>query len=103
MKKKLLLNLFIIFFSTNVFAALDITISQGKVEPTPIAITNFYGENEVISKNGKILRDIISKNLTNSGLFYTVDDSLYIQKGNLVEKVPRFEDWKIGRYGDWEI
>ena len=95
MKKKLLLNLFIIFFSTNVFAALDITISQGKVEPTPIAITNFYGENEVISKNGKILRDIISKNLTNSGLFYTVDDSLYIQKGNLVEKVPRFEDWKI--------
>ncbi|MDC0861416.1 Tol-Pal system beta propeller repeat protein TolB [Alphaproteobacteria bacterium] len=95
MKKKLFLNLFIIFFSTNVFAALDITISQGKVEPTPIAITNFYEESEIISKNGEILRNIISKNLTNSGLFYTVDDSLYIQKGNLVEKVPRFEDWKI--------
>ena len=95
MKKQFSLILFIVFFSSNVFAALEVTISQGKVEPTPIAITDFFGSSDKATKGGKILREIISNNLTNSGLFYTVDEDLYIQSDNLVDKVPRFEDWKI--------
>jgi TolB protein len=87
--------LFFILFSIKSFAALDITISQGKVEPTPIAITQFFGSEADTSRYGNTLRDIISKNLTNSGLFYTVNEDLYIQSDNLVEKVPRFEDWKL--------
>ena len=74
---------------------MDVTISQGKVEPTPIAITSFFGNSDKTVKGGEVLREIISNNLTNSGLFYTVDDDLYIQSDNLVDKVPRFEDWKI--------
>ena len=95
MKKQFSLILFIVFFSSNVFAALEVTISQGKVEPTPIAITDFFGSSDKAAKGGKILREIISNNLTNSGLFYTVDEDLYIQSDNLVDKVPRFEDWKV--------
>ena len=87
--------LFFLIFSFKSFAALDITISQGKVEPTPIAITQFFGSEADTSRFGGTLRDIISKNLTNSGLFYTVNEDLYIQSDNLVEKVPRFEDWKL--------
>ena len=87
--------LFFLLFSVKSFAALDITISQGKVEPTPIAITQFFGSEADTSRYGNTLRDIISKNLTNSGLFYTVNEDLYIQSDNLVEKVPRFEDWKL--------
>ena len=87
--------LFFLIFSFKSFAALDITISQGKVEPTPIAITQFFGSEADTSRFGSTLRDIISKNLTNSGLFYTVNEDLYIQSDNLVEKVPRFEDWKL--------
>ena len=87
--------LFFILFSIKSFAALDITISQGKVEPTPIAITQFFGSEADTSRYGNTLRDIISKNLTNSGLFYTVNEDLYIQSDNLVDKVPRFEDWKL--------
>jgi TolB protein len=81
--------------SFNAFAALDVTISQGKVEPTPIAITSFFGNNDNSNKAGLVLREIISNNLSNSGLFYTIDENLYIQSDNLVQKVPRFEDWKI--------
>ena len=95
MKKYSYLVILIIFLVPNAFAALDVTISQGKVEPTPIAITNFFGNNDQTTKRGEVLREIISNNLTNSGLFYTVDDELYIQSDNLVDKVPRFEDWKI--------
>jgi len=74
---------------------LEVTISQGKVEPTPIAITQVFGVDADTSRYGNTIRQIISNNLTNSGLFYTVNEDLYIQSDNLVEKVPRFEDWKL--------
>ena len=95
MKKYYYLTILLIFFVPSSYAALDVTITQGKVEPTPIAITNFFGNSDKTVKGGEVLREIISNNLTNSGLFYTVDDDLYIQSDNLVDKVPRFEDWKI--------
>ena len=85
----------IFFFSFKAFAALDVTISQGKVEPTPIAITQVFGNDADTARYGNTIREIISNNLTNSGLFYTVNEDLYIQSDNLVEKVPRFEDWKL--------
>ncbi len=88
------LTLFI-FFSINSFATLDVTISQGQVEPTPIAITQIFGSEADTARYGNTIREIISNNLTNSGLFYTVNEDLYIQSDNLVEKVPRFEDWKL--------
>jgi TolB protein len=84
-----------IFFAFNSFGALEVTISQGKVEPTPIAITQVFGVDADTSRYGNTIRQIISNNLTNSGLFYTVNEDLYIQSDNLVEKVPRFEDWKL--------
>ena len=40
MIKKILI---ILFFSLNSNAALEVTIAQGKVEPTPIAITQIFG------------------------------------------------------------
>ena len=76
------------FITYNSYAALEVTIAQGKVEPTPIAITQVFGEDADTSRYGNTLREIISNNLTNSGLFYTVNEDLYIQSDNLVEKVP---------------
>ena len=84
-----------IFFAFNSYGALEVTIAQGKVEPTPIAITQVFGEDADTSRYGNTIRQIISNNLTNSGLFYTVNEDLYIQSDNLVEKVPRFDDWKL--------
>tara|TARA_Y100000996_G_C22543571_1_gene650906 strand:+ start:600 stop:1916 length:1317 start_codon:yes stop_codon:yes gene_type:complete len=90
---KYFLLLFFITFKS--FAALEVTISQGKVEPTPIAITQIFGADADTARYGNTIREIISNNLTNSGLFYTVNEDLYIQSDNLVDKVPRFEDWKL--------
>ena len=92
MLKFFLIFFFIVFKS---YAALEVTISQGKVEPTPIAITQVFGNDADTARYGNTIREIISNNLTNSGLFYTVNEDLYIQSDNLVNKVPRFEDWKL--------
>ncbi len=86
---------FFFLFTINSIFALEVTISQGKVEPTPIAITQVFGSDADTSRYGNTIRQIISNNLTNSGLFYTVNEDLYIQSDNLVEKAPRFEDWKL--------
>ena len=75
MIKKILL---ILFFSLNANAALEVTIAQGKVEPTPIAITQIFGADSDTARYGNTLRQIINNNLTNSGLFYTVNEDLYI-------------------------
>lgn len=92
MPKFFLIFFFVVFKS---YAALEVTISQGKVEPTPIAITQVFGNDADTARYGNTIREIISNNLTNSGLFYTVNEDLYIQSDNLVNKVPRFEDWKL--------
>ena len=83
------------FFKYEIIWRSEVTISQGKVEPTPIAITQIFGLDADTSRFGNTIREIISDNLTNSGLFYTVNEDLYIQSDNLVDKVPRFEDWKL--------
>jgi len=57
-EKTILINSIYSFFSSNVFAALEVTISQGKVEPTPIAITDFFGSSDKAAKGGKILREL---------------------------------------------
>ena len=34
----------LIFFALKSYGALEVTIAQGKVEPTPIAITQVFGD-----------------------------------------------------------
>ena len=41
-----------IFFAFNSYGALEVTIAQGKVEPTPIAITQVFGEDADTSRYG---------------------------------------------------
>ena len=52
-----------LFFTFHSYAALEVTIAQGKVEPTPIAITQVFGEDADTSRYGNTLREIISNNL----------------------------------------
>ena len=44
--------------------ALDLTITQGTVKPTPIAITDFYSKNNQSYKVGKNISEVISNNLS---------------------------------------
>ena len=61
MPKFFLIFFFVVFKS---YAALEVTISQGKVEPTPIAITQVFGNDADTARYGNTIREIISNNLT---------------------------------------
>ena len=85
---------FLIFFTSKV-VALDLTITQGTIKPTPIAISNFYSPNEMTQKIGKNISIVISDNLERSGLFNPINQKAFIQSEESLSKGPRFEDWKV--------
>ncbi len=76
-------------------SALEVTLTQGSIKPTPIAITNFISNNDGVSSLGKNITSVISDNLERSGLFIPIDKKAFVQDENSLSKGPRFEDWKL--------
>ena len=85
--------LFILFFKYSY--ALEVTLTQGTVKPTPIAITDLYSSNNSNLKIGKNISAVISDNLERSGLFLPIDQKAFIQDSESLINQPRFEDWKV--------
>ena len=71
------------------------TLTQGTVKPTPIAITDFFSNEDKTKKIGKNISMVISDNLERSGLFMPIDKKSFIQTEESLSIQPRFEDWKI--------
>ena len=91
---KFLLFIFVSLLSLNVLS-LEVTLTQGNVKPTPIAITNLFSSNSDFEKIGKNISDVISDNLERSGLFIPIDKKAFIQTNKSLSQQPRFEDWKV--------
>ena len=93
--KKILFYLLIIFFINFKSLSLEVTLTQGTIKPTPIAVTDFYSNDNKEQKIGKNISIVISDNLERSGLFIPIDKKAFIQNEESLSKQPRFEDWKI--------
>ena len=91
---KNLIILILTFLSFNVYC-LELTLSQGTVKPTPIAITNLYSADSSLEKLGENISSVVSDNLERSGLFISIDKKAFIQSNESLSNQPRFEDWKI--------
>ena len=72
-------------------AALKIDITQGNVEPLPIAVLDFAGDGAV----GKDLAGVIVADLERSGLFRPVEREAFIERNIGVNVRPRFGDWRV--------
>jgi TolB protein len=92
MKYLLILTLSLLSFGVH---SLELTLSQGTVKPTPIAITNLYSTNSSLEKLGENISSVVSDNLERSGLFISIDKKAFIQSNESLLDQPRFEDWKI--------
>ena len=94
MKKSTIIILITILFSVKIFA-LEVTLTQGTIKPTPIAITDLFSLKNEEFKIGKNISMVISDNLERSGLFIPIDNKAFIQDNESLSKQPRFEDWKL--------
>ncbi len=71
-----------------------IDITGGKIEPLPIAISEFYGETPEARELGRKLADVVSADLERSGLLRPLDRRAFIQSPEQLQNQPRFADWR---------
>ena len=76
------------------WAVLDVDITEGNVDPLPVAISDLFELNEGEDKFGKRIAEVIRNNLVRSGLFEAIDPRAFVQTPEAMQVQPRFGDWR---------
>jgi len=74
-------------------AVLKLDVTQGNVQPLPIALPDFVGGALPDPAMARSVTQIITSNLQRSGLFAPIDQAAYIEKISNIDQV-RFPDWR---------
>ena len=72
---------------------LRIKINSGQVEPLPVAIADFTGQEGKANEIGKQISEVISNNLVGSGQFKAVESAAFIAPPTSPSVRPNFTDW----------
>ncbi len=75
-------------------AEVRLDITQGNVQPMPIAIPDFLGGAATDNDTAQSVSQIITANLRRSGLFAPIDPAAFLEKIASVDAVPHFPDWR---------
>ncbi len=75
-------------------AMLHIDITNGNIEPIPIALNDPISADPNTAQLGHDIIGVVSADLERSGLFRPISKSAFIEKITSGNAVPRFADWK---------
>jgi TolB protein len=75
-------------------AVVSIDVTQGNIQPIPIALPDFVGGSSGDGDVGRNVTQVIAANLKRSGLFAPIDPAAYIERVSSIDTVPRFPDWR---------
>ncbi|MEA2902926.1 MAG: TolB protein [Alphaproteobacteria bacterium] len=75
-------------------AVLKLDVTQGNVQPMPIALPDFSGAGLPDPAVARGVTQIIASNLQRSGLFAPIDQAAYIERVASIDAQPRFPDWR---------
>lgn len=73
---------------------LVIDITQGNVQPLPVAISDFHSETETAGLVGQKIAEVIRADLERSGLFTPIDSKAFLQKPADLQVTPIFSNWR---------
>jgi TolB protein len=75
-------------------AVLELDVTQGNIEPLPIAVTPFIGQgdNEALARD---ISQVISNNLQRSGLFRVISPQSFIETITSTDVAPNFPEWRV--------
>jgi TolB protein len=76
-------------------AVVELNITQGTIQPLPIAIPDFAGDGSVDPQTARDISNVVANDLRSSGLFIPIDQAAFIEQGVGTDSVPRFEDWRV--------
>jgi TolB protein len=82
-------------WGVNANAQLEVDITQGHSNPTPIAIPRFINDHPETDQIAMDMAQVIRDDLERSGLFAIIDPESYIEKQTDINYQPRFADWRL--------
>jgi TolB protein len=76
-------------------AVVELNITQGTIQPLPIAIADFAGDGSIDPQIARDVSNVVANDLRASGLFVPIDPAAFIEQGVGPDSLPRFEDWRV--------
>lgn len=76
-------------------AQLEIDITKGNIDPTPIAIPEFLATDSQSRAIAADIATVIRADLERSGLFKALDPASFIEKQTNIDYQPTFADWRV--------
>ena len=73
---------------------LRIEITEGVIEPLPVAVTPFIAESPAARQYAKDIAQVIGQDLTGTGLFREIPTSAYISRITSFDAPIQYADWK---------
>jgi TolB protein len=75
-------------------AVLKLDVTQGNLQPMPIALPDFIGSGLSDPGMARGVTQIITANLQRSGLFAPIDQAAYLERISNIDALPRYADWR---------
>ena len=75
-------------------AQLRVDMKQGKIEPLPVAVVDFFGTDTNADRLGRDVARVVAADLERSGLFRLIDPKAFIQERQSLRLRPRFPAWR---------
>lgn len=85
----------VIAWPFSAYAQLEIDITKGNLEPTPIAVPDFLSQSETGRELGGKVAEIIRADLERSGLFASLDPNSFIETQTNIDYEPTYSDWRV--------
>lgn len=73
---------------------LRIEITEGVIEPVPIAVAPFIAENSAAAEFAQRITEVVAADLTGTGLFRNIPQSAYISQVSGFDAPVAYADWK---------
>jgi TolB protein len=92
----LCVSLWAVFSWTGLASAqLSVDITEGNLEPLPIAIPDFLTQDSRVADIGAEISEIVRADLERSGLFAPLDPASFIETQTNIDYEPNFGEWRV--------
>ena len=76
-------------------AQIEVDITQGNIDPVPIAVPDFIGTDTATRAIGANIAQVIRADLERSGLFRALDPDSFLETQTDIDYEPTFADWRV--------
>ena len=83
------------FWAQSAHAQLQIDITQGNLEPVPIAVPKFLSTNAEGNEIGANIAEVVRADLERSGIFKSLSPDSFLETQTNIDYKPTFADWRV--------